>query len=247
MRLTRSRRAWTPVPYRAKVILPLGGLRQGRCVQRRRSPGNVVHDPMMEAARDGRIIIYNCEGIASGWVRSEPSCATRPRERRWDVAAGRATGRAARGIEGLSVRNRAVRREVRAGECEDRRIAWGCQGNVPGGGEVQRQREGADRHDGQGEHDPAHVLPAAMAPHTLLPHTTILSLVILSKSLDCRTSRITLACTAEPRCTAHFLWSQRVVRVAVFPLILLSLRASREADRAHSNSGRSASLLTSVS
>src|SRR5690348_6904555 len=91
MRLSRSRRAWTPVPYRAKVIFPLGSLRQGRGVERRRAPRNVVHDPVMESARDGRIIIYNGEGVASGWVRSEPSCAARPRERRWDVAAGRAT------------------------------------------------------------------------------------------------------------------------------------------------------------
>src|SRR6476469_3614539 len=73
---------------------------------------------------------------------------------------------------------------------------------------MQREREGADRHDSKGEHDPAHVLPDAMTPYTLLPHTTILSLVILSKSLDCRASPSTPACTAEPRCAAHFLWSQ---------------------------------------
>jgi hypothetical protein len=230
MRLTSSRRTWAPIPYKAKVVLPLSGLRQGRGVQRRRTSRNVVHDPVMEAARDGRIIIYNRKGIASGWVGSEPSGATRPGERRWDVATGCAAGRAARGIEGLSVRNRAVRREIRAGECEDWRIARGCQGNVPGGGEVQRQRDGADRHDDQGEHDPAYVLPDAMMPHTLMPHTTILSLVVLSKSLDSPTSPTTSAYVVGARYTAHFLWSQGTVpREWLFPLlILLSLLPPRE-------------------
>src|SRR5689334_21585987 len=47
MRLTGTWRTWATIPRKAKVVLPLSGLRQGGGVQRRRTPRNVVHDPVV--------------------------------------------------------------------------------------------------------------------------------------------------------------------------------------------------------